>query len=437
MAGLNRLGIDLDTLLEPRGGFTKIADVGIQINNSDISNLYAGSANGTAYGSTYYLKQNVDIGTLFAAKGTVTITGDLYRCGRNNSYQLADGTNISDSYTSSSIDKLGSISNANVLAASSTTTAVITTNGNLYTWGTGTSGQLGLGSAITVSSTPALVSSGWSKVACGYYHTVGIKTDGSLWTWGRNDYGQLGNGTSGATNVTTPTRIGTATDWKEVSCGQEASLAIKTNGTLWSWGRASRAQLGNGTTSPNVVTPTQVGTITTWRSISAGPWHTSATRTDNTRWAWGMNTSNRLGNTSLFPVTSPVQIGTTTDWKEVSCGFEFTVGIKINGTLWTNGMNYLDSSLGTPISVPTQLGTNTDYDIIAAGFYHLATIKTNKTLWAWGSNTWGQLGYSTPSAAIISGLSANEYVWRTPAPVTSSTTFNKVYSNSEITLAIT
>ena len=99
----------------------------------------------------------------------------------------------------------------------------------------------------------------WTTVAAGYNHTIGIKTDGTLWAWGRNDYGQLGDGTN--TNKNVPTQIGTDTNWKLIAAGDNHTMAIKDNGTLWAWGRNNYGQLGDGTTV-NKNTPFLVTTIT-------------------------------------------------------------------------------------------------------------------------------------------------------------------------------
>ena len=74
-----------------------------------------------------------------------------------------------------------------------------------------------------------------------------MRTDGTLWAWGRNDYGQLGDGTT--THRLTPMQIGTATNWASVSAGLYHTVAVRTNGTLWAWGYNAYGQLGDGTTT--------------------------------------------------------------------------------------------------------------------------------------------------------------------------------------------
>ena len=122
----------------------------------------------------------------------------------------------------------------------------------------------------------------WASVSGGV-HTIAIKTDGTLWSWGYNGWGQLGLGDT--TQRTTPTQVGTETTWASVSGGDYYTIAIKTDGTLWSWGYNSYGQLGLGDTSQRSTT-TQVGTETTWASVSGAGSHTIAIKTDGTLWSW-------------------------------------------------------------------------------------------------------------------------------------------------------
>src|SRR3989338_2030534 len=155
-----------------------------------------------------------------------------------------------------------------------------------------------------VNAMPA--STNWSSVSAGEHHTAAIKTDGTLWAWGYNASGRLGDGTT-TTNRTAPTQIGTATTWSSVSAGYYHTTAIKTDGTLWAWGyNELYGQLGDGTTT-NRTTPIQIVAETTWSSVSAGYYHTTAIKTDGTLWAWGYNASGRLGDGTTTDKTTPTQ----------------------------------------------------------------------------------------------------------------------------------
>ena len=284
-------------------------------------------------------------------------------------------------------------------------TLALKTDNTLWTWGSNNVGQLGDGTNAD-RNTPVKVgtATNWSQIAAGVSgeHSLAIKSDGTLWTWGYNFYGQLGDGTG--TNRNVPIQIGIATDWSQVAAGLFFSLALKTDGTLWAWGRNNSGQLGIGSNlAPNdlKLVPTQVGTATDWSKIAAGDAHSLAIKTDGTLWAWGFNLFGQLGNGLNTIRLAPTQIGIATDWSQIAGGDGHTVALKTNGTIWTWGDNqYLQlgngtSGPGTNTNVPAQLGTATDWVKVATGEYHSFAIKTDGTLWAWGRNEWSQLGDGT------------------------------------------
>ncbi len=120
-------------------------------------------------------------------------------------------------------------------------------DGTLWGWGSNSGRQLGLFDNLLAGRVPLLVSAetDWASIATGEAHGIGIRTDGSLWAWGWNSDGQLGLGSSANAGLAPPRQIGQANDWKAAAGGEYHSLAIKHDGTLWSWGSHSRGQLGN------------------------------------------------------------------------------------------------------------------------------------------------------------------------------------------------
>ena len=243
----------------------------------------------------------------------------------------------------------------------------------------------------------------WKEISAGDAHTLAIKNDGTLWAWGRNNKSQMGDGTTVDKN--TPTQIGTDTDWAIVSAsGMIHSLAIKTNGTLWTWGDNSNGQLGDGTTLKRN-TPVQIGSDTDWSSISGGLYFSVALKNNGTLWTWGNNDFAHLGNgTTGGTIYTPQQVGVDTDWSSISSNFDHTIALKSNGTLWAwGGNNKGQLGDGTTVdkNIPTQIGSATDWSQIAPGGYHSLAVKTDGTLYTWGLNNGGQLGDGTNSDKLV------------------------------------
>lgn len=199
------------------------------------------------------------------------------------------------------------------------TSAVIKTNGDLYMWGQNQVGILGQ-SDTTDRSSPVQVPGTWDKIsfdASNVGFAVGIKSDGTLWTWGRNDAGQLGDSTF-FTGRSSPVQVGTLNDWVDcVALVQGTVVAIKSDGTLWSWGMAAGGALGNGTTTPDLSSPVQVGTDTDWLGgILRAESRTVAVLKSGTIWAWGVNSVGN-GNRSV-PTIVGSGITLFTDWVDMT-----------------------------------------------------------------------------------------------------------------------
>lgn len=242
-------------------------------------------------------------------------------------------------------------------------TLAIKSNGTLWAWGDNSDGQLGLGTADNhVHPTPAQVgtASDWTAVSCGYVDTLAVQSNGTLWGWGSNGNGELGVNNTNQTN--TPTQVGSATTWTAVSVSGTDwyTLAIQ-DGTLWAFGHNDDYQLGLGSNNTNdETTPTQVGTDSTWKAVSGGGGFNLAVKADGSLWSWGYSSSGNLGLGHMSQtVTSPTRVGTGHAWTAVSCGYEQTMVLRSDGTLWACGDSFWgDLGLGnTPDKdVPTEIG---------------------------------------------------------------------------------
>jgi alpha-tubulin suppressor-like RCC1 family protein len=283
-------------------------------------------------------------------------------------------------------------------------TAAIKTDGTLWTWGYGASGQLGNASLEITTSTPVTTFAGgtdWKQVSVAESHTAAIKTDGTLWTWGRAIFGPLGN--AGITNRSTPvTTFAGGTNWKQVSAAGNFTAAIKTDGTLWTWGRGAQGQLGTNDITTRSTPVTTFAGGTNWKQVSGGNNHTAAIKTDGTLWTWGSGFSGRLGTNDVTNRSTPVTtFAGGTNWKQVSSGTSHTAAIKTDGTLWTWGYGSsgpLGTNDTTSRSTPvTTFAGGSSWKQVSAGNSHIAAIKTDGTLWTWGNGGYGQLGNATIS----------------------------------------
>lgn len=281
------------------------------------------------------------------------------------------------------------------LIAPTSTIAGIRLDGSLWMWGAGNLGTLGDGTTVGKSSPVQTVAGGtdWSYITGGDRFFCAIKTNGTVWTWGRNPNGQLGDGTT--VDKSSPVQEMTgSTDWKQVFCGASHTIAIKNGGTLWAWGSNSSGQLGDGTTVSRSSPVQTVAGGTNWNSVPVGGnWNTttsSAIKTDGTLWLWGSGGSGILGNNSTTSRSSPVQtVAGGTTWKQVTIGIGHHAAIKTDGSLWTWGSNS-DRNLGDGTTVnkssPVQTTAGgTDWaTVYATGSSGNHAIKTDGTLWVWG-----------------------------------------------------
>jgi hypothetical protein len=323
--------------------------------------------------------------------------------------------------------------------------------GGLWGWGTGRPG-FGGGptndsatmhppSKIYNPNTSDLTGYGlnWKEAAIAWtpYYEGGtcaaIKTDGTLWTSGYSYYGELGYAFANqafATGSTYLVQLGSDKTWSRISAGWNSFFAIKTDGTLWAWGRNRDngnnygGNLGDGTTTHRS-SPVQVANGgTNWKMVTGGKANSAAyalaIKTDGTLWGWGMDAYNQTGNGTGASytnnsLTTPRQTGTATNWKFVSAGNYNACGIKTDNTLWVWG-NYSallgDGSGFSSKSTPVQMVGN-NWKLVSVGNYQYAGIKTDGTLWSCGYNTYGTVGDGTTETRLAWTQEITGSQWKT------------------------
>tara|TARA_R110000803_G_scaffold1535_1_gene4964 strand:- start:1642 stop:2748 length:1107 start_codon:yes stop_codon:yes gene_type:complete len=237
-----------------------------------------GQGNTTDVSSPVQVGSDTDWATVIISNASTVAAiktgGELYTCGSATNGLLGNGTS---SPNLSAFAQVGSLTNWKTIRTNSKSFYALKTDDTLWTWGDGASGGLAQGSTTDYSS-PVQIAGSWIEVDGINEGAIGIKTGGTLYTWGENNAGQLGDGST--TDRLIPVQIGSNTDWVKVAGnGNDTAGAVTSGGTLFTWGSASQGMLANGTVSPNLSSPVQVGSATDWLDISGFSQHFAASRT--------------------------------------------------------------------------------------------------------------------------------------------------------------
>jgi len=223
--------------------------------------------------------------TAFAAPPSVIISSPTATIMNNNTPQLIYSVNTGTVTVkvNGTIVSTMSGSNLDTLTDGSHTVRVEAVNAD---------GELGYAEVIFKVDTTSPTNTVYTKIAAGSGFVVALKSDGTLWSWGENIYGQLGDGTTAYR--TFPVQVGSDNTWVSVTAGQYHTLAINKNGELWAWGYNAYGQLGIGSTAVKYA-PVRVGVETGWAAVSAGSRSSVALKSDGTLWTGEITATDSWG----------------------------------------------------------------------------------------------------------------------------------------------
>ncbi len=291
------------------------------------------------------------------------------------------------------------------MSAGANHTLAVDSAGGVWAWGDNRVGQLGdgtlvpRGSAAQVAGFPKTA----SQVAAGQDFSLALLIDGTVWAFGNNNVGQLGDNTT--TLRKAPVQVSGLTNVVQIAAGGSHGLALISDGTVRSWGGNLAGQLGDGTTSDRHV-PVKVKNLTNVIQVAASYFHSLAAGFDGTAWAWGYNTYGQLGDGTNTSRSAPVQMKGLTNVQQVAAGSYHSIVLGFDGSVWTTGYNIwgqlgdghsgssANQKLAENVIPAPAAGTPTNVQVVA-GNGHNIVVKSDGTLWSWGNNEFGQLGDGT------------------------------------------
>ncbi|CCI39952.1 unnamed protein product [Albugo candida] len=298
----------------------------------------------------------------------------------------------------------------------------LSTQASVFTWGTGTQGQLGHGSFEKTGIRnsyeelfPILLESfegkSVAKLDFGAAHSAAIDEEGKLYTWGSNEYHQLGHGSSNQDIECVPRLVDALEGIKivDISCGEYHTAAVDEEGKLFTWGWGGSTLKGSGALGhaggedesiPRLVR-TLVDQGVPIKSVECGELHTVALTKDGEIWAWGNGEYGRLGNgaSDNFEVPEPIEYFADQNVASISAGRDFTFAITEHGEVYSWGINS-HSQLGLgggltvdyynmeTIPVVVEALSNLNVTQVSAGYDHAAAVTKDGKMFMWGAKLW-------------------------------------------------
>ena len=279
------------------------------------------------------------------------------------------------------------------IVAGTNHTMVLKADGTVWSWGSNSSGQLGDGTTtnrsypVQIKTSESTYLSNIIAIGAGLVYTAVLKSDGTVWSWGLNSYGQLGDGTT--TNRLYPVQAKTSesvylTGITSIETGLNHTVALKSGGAVWATGYNGDGRVGDGTNVSKSyfvqVKISESAFLTGVTMIEAGGRQTFAMKGDGSVWAWGSNVFGQLGDGTTVSKVFAVQVKTSestylANVKTIAGGESHMAVLKTDGSVWVLGYN-ISGQIGdgttTNRSYPVQ--TKADASTYLYIFVHIAGI---------------------------------------------------------------
>ena len=264
--------------------------------------------------------------------------------------------------------------------------SAVKSDGTVWAWGTGA------GTGVAAVQVTATGFTGLISSAVGTDHHLALKSDGTVWAWGDNAYGQLGIGTT--TNQSTPVQVTGLSGVTAIAAGRHISFAVgsdgASNGVLWAWGRNDDGELGDGSTLTRT-RPVMVGTLSSVVAVAAGGFgFAAALKSDGTVWTWGSNANGALGRAGSSSGI-PQRVHPLEGIVQISAGWKHVLALDSRGRVWAWGNNE-NAALGNfnyypygPAWFPQPVLSLGTAMAVAAGGSHSNALLADGSVWSWGS----------------------------------------------------
>lgn len=271
--------------------------------------------------------------------------GTVWGWGQNDYAQLGDGTQMDEQpFAVQTVDTSNApLTDVVYISAGGDTSLAVKSDGSVWGWGSNVFSNLGDTGLETrsykakqIMESPGIPLMGVKQVDGGSYHSMALKEDGTVWAWGLGSYGALGNGSDAESIYPVQVKMldgSFLTDIVQIASHEQAVLALRNDGTVWSWGSNIDGNLGTGgedTFAAVQVLDSSNAPLMNVTAIEAGGELSVALKNDGTVWWWGLQGSGYGKATRLPNLTGVV---------DISAGEPFGMAKTSDGVLWGWGWN--------------------------------------------------------------------------------------------------